>query len=204
MNWKIVSCGVAVGLVLPDGIAPGLAGHRVLQFGGDDRHAVEADDQIDRVLACEAVLELAGDGEAVRLVEGSGRGVHAVGRGEIGEVELLAVALEAVAQDVERAAGGEGAEQIIQDGGLVCVPSRLSSLAHAFGWESRRKVNSSARSRASSRSKRVGVAREIAAFGEQALLDGGLEGDLLVIDRHQLASLGVLAHVDLAGDGGSD
>ena len=58
----------------------------------------------------EAVLELAGDGQAVGLVEGLGRRVHAVSGGEVGEGELLAGALEAVAQDVERAAGGEGAE----------------------------------------------------------------------------------------------
>ena len=118
--------GVAVGLVLPDGVAPGLAAHRVLQLGGDDRQAVEADDQVDRVLVCEAVVELAGDGEAVRLVEGLGCRVHAVGRGEVGEVELLAVALEAVAQDVERAAGGEGAEQVVEDGGLgLCTEQAL-------------------------------------------------------------------------------
>jgi hypothetical protein len=41
-----------------------------------------------------------------------------VGWGEVGEVELLPVALKAVAQHVERAARRQSAEQVVEDGGL--------------------------------------------------------------------------------------
>lgn len=110
--------GVAVRLVLPDGVAPGLAAHRVLELGGDDRQVVEAEHEVDGALAGGAVLHLTGDGEAVRRVERPRLGVHAVGGGEVGEVELLAVALEAVAQHVECAACRESAEEVVEDGGL--------------------------------------------------------------------------------------
>ena len=39
--------GVAVVLVLPDGVLHVLAGHRVLQLGGDDRDAVQAQGQVE-------------------------------------------------------------------------------------------------------------------------------------------------------------
>ena len=41
--------GVAVLLVLADGVAPVLAGHRVLEFAHRHRHAVEHEDEVERV-----------------------------------------------------------------------------------------------------------------------------------------------------------
>ena len=73
-----------------------------------------------RVLAAAGLnLHLARDGQAVRRVERCDLGVHAVRGREVGQLDLLAEALEAVAQDVEQAALGERFEEGVEDGGLV-------------------------------------------------------------------------------------
>ena len=71
---------------------------RVLQFGRGDRDAVQAQHHVERVLVLGAVVELAGDGQPVGRVEPLRVRVHAAGRGEVGDAEQLAEALEAVAQ----------------------------------------------------------------------------------------------------------
>ena len=60
--------GVAVFLVLLDGIAHRLLRQVVLQLQGEDRQAVDEEPYVERPLGLvAAVAELAGDGEAVLL-----------------------------------------------------------------------------------------------------------------------------------------
>ena len=95
--------GVAVLLVLADGVAPVLAGHRVLEFARRHRHAVEREDEVERVLLARVARDLPRDGQLVALEAREGVRVEAVRRREVREAERLPVEAEAVAQHVERA-----------------------------------------------------------------------------------------------------
>jgi hypothetical protein len=81
-----------------------LAGRRVLELGREDRQPVQEQPEVERVLGALAVAELPHDGEDVRLVQLSQLGVEAARREEVRELERGAVALDPLAQDVERAA----------------------------------------------------------------------------------------------------
>src|SRR5665648_526047 len=105
--------------------------------------------------------------------------------GEVGELELLAVALEAVAQHVERAARREGAEEVVEDGGLGLRAKEAFELGPRLGLRAAQEGEELAAVEGQVAIERLGVALEKAAMGEQALLDGGLERDLLVVGRHQ-------------------
>ena len=107
--------GIAVEAVLADGILDVLAGERVLQFRGEDGQAVQEEDRFQAFLILLAVAHLAADREEVAGVEFAIRLVQPAGRAEVGELELAAVALDPLPQDVQRAAlldlGGEPLEQ---------------------------------------------------------------------------------------------
>src|SRR5665648_662924 len=105
--------------------------------------------------------------------------------GEVGELELLAVALEAVAQHVERAARREGAEEVVEDGGLGLRAKEAFELGPRLGLRAAQEGEELAAVEGQVAIERLGVALEKAAMGEQALFDGGLERDLLVVGRHQ-------------------
>jgi len=109
---------VAVVLVLALGVLDVLAGHRVLEFRGDDRNAIDGEHDVDALLACRVELHLPRDGEDVLGVGRDRLGVHARGRLERGHLEGLAKALEAVAQDGERALRGQLLAQCIEQHGL--------------------------------------------------------------------------------------
>ena len=57
--------GVAVLLVLADGVAPRLTSHRVLELAGRHRHAVEGEDEIEGVAAAGTAGHLPRDGQLV-------------------------------------------------------------------------------------------------------------------------------------------
>jgi len=95
----------AAGFVLMVGVLDGLSGERVLEFEGGDGEPVEGEhyvDTLERVGG--AVVDLAGDGEAVLRKAGGDFGRETVGGGELGHGDVLAIELEAVAEDVEHAA----------------------------------------------------------------------------------------------------
>ena len=102
--------------VLLDGIAEGLVGEGVLQFGRGDGKTVEAEQDINGLLMPEAEMNLAGDGEAVRFIELRGLGIEAAGRGEPGETEGLSEEIETVAEHVEGAARIERKREFIEEG----------------------------------------------------------------------------------------
>jgi hypothetical protein len=56
---------IAVGLVLADGVLDVLAVEQILQLGGEDRHAVQEEDDIQALLVLGAVAKLAHHGERV-------------------------------------------------------------------------------------------------------------------------------------------
>ena len=59
--------GVTVVLVLPDGVVHVLARHGVLQFGGEDRDAIQTEGEVGRLGARSLEQQLADDGEPVLL-----------------------------------------------------------------------------------------------------------------------------------------
>lgn len=61
---------------------------------------------------------MTGEGEAVRVVILFGVGIHAVGGTEEGESEVLAEEVDAVAEDIEGAAGVHGAGDFFEEDGF--------------------------------------------------------------------------------------
>ena len=94
---------VAVLLVLTDCMSPALPSPGVLQFAGRDRKPVDRKQQVDRVVLARMAQHLARDRELVIRVERQYLVVEAVCGFEVGEPERLAVELEAMPQDVQRA-----------------------------------------------------------------------------------------------------
>lgn len=88
---------VAVVLVLVNGVAPGLAGHGVLELDCSDRDAVERQRHVQAVAVPIGVPQLADNHQPIGRVEFPGLRVEAADRREVGGAEELAEALEAVA-----------------------------------------------------------------------------------------------------------
>ena len=70
---------------------------------GRHRHAVEREDEVDRVALARVTRRLPRDGQLVALEAREGVRVEAVRRREVREAERPTVELEAVSQHVERA-----------------------------------------------------------------------------------------------------
>ena len=99
--------GIAVALVLLDRVFHRLLGEAVLQLEGGDRQAVDEQTQVQRQLrVVAAVLELAGDAEAVQPVEGPGLLVPRRRRAAE-QVDPMRAVLDPVAQDVDGPALGD-------------------------------------------------------------------------------------------------
>ena len=71
--------GVAVLPVLTDGITPGLAGHRILEFAGGYGYAVKRKYHVDGICLAWVTRHLPCYGERVAFESGEGIGVQAVG-----------------------------------------------------------------------------------------------------------------------------
>ena len=102
---------IAVLHVLPHRVAPALAGAGILQLAGGDRHTVHCEHQIHRVRGPRMAGHLPRHGQPVLPVEAGNLLVEPVGGLEVGEPEGLAVELEAVPQDVQRALDVEFLDQ---------------------------------------------------------------------------------------------
>ena len=107
---------VAVFPVLPDCVLHGLAGERVLEFGGEDGDAVDEDGEVEGLLRPGGEVELADDREDVLLVEVPVRLVEAGVGLEVGEVEDAAEVADALFKDVDGAPlldlGPDAAEEL--------------------------------------------------------------------------------------------
>ena len=116
---------VALVLVLAYRVGGALPGQRVLEFGGDDGDAVDGEGHVDDAAAVLALRrlhdrgegDLARNGQPVGGVILGGLRVHARVGPEIRHAERLAVTLETVAQDVQRALDLEFLGQVVQNGG---------------------------------------------------------------------------------------
>ena len=75
--------GVAVLLVLANGVAPGLAGHRVLELARRDRHTVEGEDEVERVAFARVARRLPRHGQFVALEVCKGIRVETVSGREV-------------------------------------------------------------------------------------------------------------------------
>jgi hypothetical protein len=102
---------VAIGAVLMLGVFDGLGG----ELGGGDGDAVDAENQVERLVVFGAVIELTGEGETVGVIVLLSVGIHAVRGTEEGERKVLAEEIDAVAKDVERAAGAHGAGDFFEE-----------------------------------------------------------------------------------------
>lgn len=96
--------GVAIETVLTDGILHGLPRKGVLEFGGEERQAVQEEDEIETLLVLGTVVQLTHDGEEVGGVELLERFVEATHRTKVRKMEAAAVALDPCADHVEGAA----------------------------------------------------------------------------------------------------
>ena len=198
--------GVAVVLVLPDGVVHILAGQGVLQFGGDDRDAIQTQSQVEGLGARSLEQQLANNGEPVLLVEGQFIGIHAVARAEVRDFDRLAKALEAVAQHVEAAARVHGLAEFVQQGRLRLGSEKLLQLLQRL-WlcvfqerHELRRVDGSLLVEV----RLLGL--DVASRCDQVVLDRRLEGFLFVVYWHSGSGLlrTIGANVNLAGDGGGD
>ena len=116
--------GVAVPLVLPDGVVEGLLGEAVLELECEDGEAVDEEPDVQRALGvAAAVAELTGDAELVLPEAPLGRLVLG-GRRPVEEVEIVGAVLDAVPEDFDRAAFGDLALETGEElaaGGAVFV-----------------------------------------------------------------------------------
>ena len=147
---------VAIGSVLVLGVLDGLARERVLQLGRRNRDAVDEQAQVEGLGGSRVVWELARDREAVGEVSLGQLGRQAVGRLEEGQADLDAVVIDAVAQDIDRAALVDLLRESIGKL-LVCsaLPRRGRRRVAPMPWGcvSAMKANSSAVSSPRARSK---------------------------------------------------
>ena len=111
-------------LVLPHGVLDVLKVEGALQLRREDGNAVEEEDEVEaravlRSRLRRMVVELARDGKQIRRVLPLRLFVESTGRTEVGEAELAARVLDAVAQHVERSTplnlGGETLEKLPLD-----------------------------------------------------------------------------------------
>ena len=117
--------GITVVPVLRDRVLNILPAQWILEFGGEEGDPVEEERQVEALLRLGAVVELAHDREEVRAVEPPGLLVEAARRAEVGQLELAAGILDALAEHIEGAASfdfsGEAAEEPLPDIGAVVL-----------------------------------------------------------------------------------
>lgn len=103
--------GVTIAPVLLDGVVHRLLGQAVLQFKGDDRQTIDELAQVQRPPGLiQTVMQLPGDAEAVRLIQGDGLVVPRRGR-PIEEIEAQGSVPDPVAQHVDGPAAVDLAPQ---------------------------------------------------------------------------------------------
>ena len=133
---------VAIGSVLVLGVLDGLVRERVLQLRRGDRDAVDEEAQVQGLRRRRLVWELARDGEAVGEVSLGQFGREAVGRLEERQADLDAVVVDAMAQDIDRAALvdllGQSIGELLVRAGFAAVDrdEPLPSLGLRLGQES--------------------------------------------------------------------
>jgi len=88
---------------LLNGVSPCLAGHGIFEFSRDNRNAVEAEDQIQRVVICSAVGKLPRHSQPIGRIELLCLGIETAGWCKIRRTEELAEAFEAMPENHETA-----------------------------------------------------------------------------------------------------
>ncbi len=107
--------GVAVALVLADGVVDGLLGEAVLELEGGDGEAVDEEDEVEgKTRLVGAVAELAGDAEDVGGEALGGEGV-AGGGGLVVEADGGGAVIDPLAEDVDDAAPGDLALEAVEE-----------------------------------------------------------------------------------------
>ena len=179
--------GIPVILVLAHRMAPALAGARILQLTGGYRKTVQREHQIDGVVLARMAEHLPRDREPVLPVERQHLVIETMCGLEGREPEGLAVELEAVPQNVQRALEVELLDQRSEQQRLQPIAvqrahvgpepglGRFEKVAHLHGKQRPLDVP-------------FGVVAALPAAGaEQRLLDVGLEGALVGLVAHEAA-----------------
>src|SRR6266511_1554300 len=168
---------VAVAPVLRDRVLDVLTRERILQLRRRDRDPVEEQREVDRLRLVGRVRELADERETVRLVARDKLRSERVCRLEVREPELDAEVLDAVAEDVDRAAlvelAREPREEVRPRRLLAAVASRkLAPLVRLRRLHERQQL---ARIEPECAVEIAWVALNVAAVLEQPRLDCSLE-----------------------------
>ncbi len=92
-EWLLQIAGV---LILPDRILDVLPGEQILQLGGEDRQAVQEQNEIQALVVLFAIFDLADDGKEIGFVQLLGFFIEPARRTEIDQAERAAVRLDAL------------------------------------------------------------------------------------------------------------
>ena len=112
--------GVAILLVLADGVFPGLVGHAILHLAGGDGEAVEREQHVHGVVPAGVAPDLARDREPVAVELGHQLGIQTVGRLEVRQLEGPAGEAEPVPEHLERSLEVELIHQFLGDAPIDC------------------------------------------------------------------------------------
>ena len=122
---------IAVALVLALGVFHRLARERVLQFRRGNGQTVQKQHQVQRLAVCIAVIQLACHRELVVPIQRQRVGVHGVAWRKHRHPQLLAIALEALAQHLEHALGVQLFGQMVQHHlGRIALVDGLQAVPH--------------------------------------------------------------------------
>ena len=179
---------IAVVLILPDRIPHALPRHGVLEFGSDDRDSVQADGQVERLGAGQLEQKLADDRQPVLRVERSHFRIHPVGRGEVGDLDRLAVTLETMPDYVERSARVHRLAQVVEQSLFGARPEQLFQFLPDVGLRVFDERNELGRIEGPLLVEKALVGLRVAGGCDQVMLNRRLEGPFLMIYWHRAAA----------------
>ncbi len=139
---------VSVVPVLPDRVLDILPVERALELGREDGDAVQKQHEVEALIATLAEAKLTHDGEQVGRVQALRLLVEPARRPEVGEPELTARVLDAVAQHVERSPPGNLAREPAEKARLHVCPVVLTELLPLLGLSCQEEVDDVGRDQA--------------------------------------------------------
>ena len=175
---------VAVLCVLSFGVHRVLTGELVFKFHGSDGQAVEAKQQVNRILVFQTVLYLPCDSERVLLIQGEGVRVQIAGRFEISQLEAHAVIHNAMPDHIQHAAMVEFFEKALLEFERCSFPVNSGMLFPGLGLGGLDKIKNRLGEECHFAAVSNRVALGVAAFLRQVGSDGRFEDHFIGWVRH--------------------